>query len=337
MLKITQEISPKTGHKMYMYNALRSGAIDLYMLKPKHKKLDPLYKVMRDHLQRVTLAPGSPSTIYFDVFLNFRQDLPELFYTVDDFSGRIHTPITNFHRTHRPNVRIDGCKTIGLDVATMQPLLLGKILIEKIGVNEYSNWIYSGKDIYIMLQTIAGLKTRDEAKKHFFELLFAPPSERLSRLFGANDWIKWTNTYKRLELSQNPHNKQKRYSNLAWLLQSTEVSIMRKVWQKLYEADIVFLSVHDEVIIKEKDQQQAEIIFNEVLSKEFKYHKLLVKGVDSILLYFQKLNINSFGNEIMVDGVPLQSCIKLWRQESVNGNKEAYFKLKALQIELFKI
>jgi len=73
------------------------------------------------------------------------------------------------------------------------------------------------------------------------------------------------------------------------------------------------------------------------LSKEFKYHKLLVKGVDSILLYFQKLNINSFGNEIMVDGVPLQSCIKLWRQESVNGNKEAYFKLKALQIELFKI
>jgi len=39
---------------------------------------------------------------------------------------------------------------------------------------------------------------------------------------------------------------------------------MRKVWQKLYEADIVFLSVHDEVIIKEKDQQQAEIIFNEV-------------------------------------------------------------------------
>jgi hypothetical protein len=58
---------------------------------------------------------------------------------------------------------------------------------------------------------------------------------------------------------------------------------------------------------------------------------------DPIYQYFEKLNINAFSNEIMVDGVPLQSCIKLWRQESVNGNKEAYFKLKALQIELFKI
>jgi len=38
------------------------------------------------------------------------------------------------------------------DVATMQPLLLGKILLSEIGSNEYSDWINYGKDIYIMLK-----------------------------------------------------------------------------------------------------------------------------------------------------------------------------------------
>jgi hypothetical protein len=118
----------------------------------------------------------------------------------------------------------------------MQPLLLGKILMDRIGVNEYTNWIESGEDIYIKLQQCAGLETRDQGKKRFFEILFAPPSNSLADMFGAADWITWINEYKRTQEPGNPHSKAKPYSNLAWLLQSTEVKTMRKVWQSLNES-----------------------------------------------------------------------------------------------------
>jgi len=160
----------------------------------------------------------------------------------------------------------------------MQPLLLGKILRERIGANDFSNWIESGEDIYIKLQQAAGLETRDAGKKRFFEILFAPPSNGLSDIFGAADWITWINAYKRAFEPGNPHSKAKPYSNLAWLLQSTEVQTMRKVWKALNETGIPFLSVHDEIIVKQSDRHQAESLFRRVLDQEFTFYKLNVKS-----------------------------------------------------------
>lgn len=280
-LEVKQIKSPFTGHKMYVYRALKSGGIDLYLYRELYQPNTTNYGDntirMRNYLKRVSLPEGAQSTPYFDVFLKHKNDLIELFFTVDDFAQRVHTPVTNLHRHLRPTLLIDDSPTVGLDVKTMQPLILSKVLMDRIGNNEYTNWINAGQDIYVMLQKASGLDTRDQGKKRFFEIVFAPANKELSGLFGSAQWITWINHYKRTQEHKNPHTQYKPYSNLAWLLQTTEVLIMRKVWRELNNHNIPFLSVHDEVIVKQSDRHQAERIFREVLDQEFSYYQLNVK------------------------------------------------------------
>ncbi len=280
-LLITEGASQATGKTLKLYHAVNPGKwqIDLYLYKRLHPNSKPIGEqsaIMRSNLLRVSLPQGAPSTNYFDAFLKFRFDLLELFFTTDDFAGRVHTPVTNFHRQYRANILLDNECTAGLDVTTMQPLILGKVLQEHIPGNQYSKWIEEGRDIYVMLQEAAGLQTRDEGKKRFFEIAFAPPSNALAEMFGTADWITWINEYKRSEVNENPH-KYKRHSNLAWKLQTTEVKIMQKVWKALNDAGIVFLSVHDEVIVKQSERHIAESLFRRVLDSEFTFYKLNVK------------------------------------------------------------
>jgi hypothetical protein len=273
LIEVTQKIT-NSGHKANQYKVLKAGGINPSMLKPKGKELDTLANYMRDALMLVTLAENSESTLYFDTFLMLKKTNIDLFFTIDAFSGRIHTPVSSFHRVLRPNILIDGEKTSSLDVVTMQPLLLGKILSDRIGINDYSDWIESGEDIYIMIQMKALMQTRDEAKKRFFEILFSKPNEQLATMFGNANWIEWINDFKRQPFTPNPHTLEKNHSNLAWLLQTTEVNIMRKVWHQLASRNIKFLSVHDEIIVPRSDLPIAREIFDNILSAEFKYYKL---------------------------------------------------------------
>lgn len=267
------------GNKAYFYKALKTGGIDFSLIKTNGSELNETHKAMMSYLKDVSLSENAPSTLYFDVFLSLKEQYLRMFFTVDQFSNRVHTPVTNFHRTHRPNILLQGEKTTSLDVATMQPLLLGKILKDELGENEYSNWISSGNDIYIMIQEKAKLKNRDEAKKLFFKILFAPANNKLAEMFGASNWINWINEFKSKPLLSNPHTIEKEYSNLAWLLQTTEVKVMYKVWHNLINNNILFLSVHDEIIIRERDLIEAEIIFKTVLDYEFEYYKLNNKSI----------------------------------------------------------
>jgi len=266
----------KKGEMLY-YRTLKKGGINPSILKPNKQKLDELTQYMQNTLKFVTLDKNAPRTDYFNVFLNYKNENIELFFTVDKFSGRVHTPISSFHREYRTNILINGNRTKSLDVVTMQPLLLGKILDSMIGENDYSNWINSGDDIYLIIKEKANLKTRDEAKKRFFEILFSKPNKQLSEMFGNANWIEWINEIKSIQIKGNPHSIEKHHSNLAWLLQKTEVQLMRYVWQSLKDNSILFLSVHDEVIIQECDYLKAKELFDEVLMKNFKYFKLSSK------------------------------------------------------------
>ncbi|HTI60769.1 hypothetical protein [Mucilaginibacter sp.] len=274
-IKITQE------GKAYFYEALKPGGYDLNLLLLRPIPKDRVTQAMLKDIQKVSLLANAPSTPYFDLFLKYRDTKPELFFKVDDFCGRVHTPISNFHRTHRHNILLDNEITTSIDVTTMQPLLLGKIITNAIGNNEYSRWINEGKDIYIELQNKAGLNNRDAAKKKFFEILFSKPNNALKELFGGVEWINWINNYKQADEPANPHNKEKPHSNLAWLLQNTEVRIMGQVWTKLVSDNIPFLSVHDEIIVKETDFEQAKSIFEGILRNEFEYFKLNFKCLPS--------------------------------------------------------
>jgi hypothetical protein len=261
-----------------MYSALKPGAVNPYLLKPKAQELDSLTRTMRSNLRLTSLTEGAPLTDYFDVFLYLKETHIDLFFSIDCFAGRVHTPVSSFHREYRPNILLAGKPVASLDVTTMQPLLLGKILSAAIGENEYSHWINSGEDIYLKLKDKANLPDRDAAKKRFFEILFSRANNQLADMFGHADWIEWINAFKSQEMPFNPHSHEKVHSNLAWLLQTTEVKIMRQVWQALKDNGIIFLSVHDEVLIQQADAGKAEQLFRQVLSREFPYFKLNSKG-----------------------------------------------------------
>jgi len=264
----------ENGHHAHFYKALTAGNVDLTLLEPRGKKLNKIHMQMISFLQFVSFPKDTSSSIYFEAFLFYKEAIPKLFFTVDEFSNRIHTPITSLRKECRKKLLLKEENTISLDVATMQPLLLGKILEKGIGNNEFSNWMNNGKDIYLLLQKKAKLGSRDEAKKKFFQILYAPANKQLTSIFGLSNWINWINEFKQKPFTSNPHTTEKKHSNLAWLLQSEEVKLMFKVWYNLIQNNIPFLSVHDEIIIRKSDYQQAKIIFQAVLKSNFVYFKL---------------------------------------------------------------
>lgn len=189
----------------------------------------------------------------------------------------MYTPISGLSKDLRPFLLLRGEKTVSIDVAQMQPTLLANILFNNVGKNAFSNAIFEGVDVYSMLQSKAGLKSRDEAKKQFFEMLFSKPSRKIEKLFEGANFVQWINNYKSIHEPKNPRSKLKRYSNLAWLLQTYEVRVMSAIWQKLAEYGIPFVSVHDEIICRQSDKHKVELIFNNELSKHFKTFKINTK------------------------------------------------------------
>ncbi len=271
------EINTKNDRTINQYRVLESGYYNLSLLMEREINHTKLTKYIYECLYDVSLKEMSGSTDYFDSFLKHKSKYMHLFFNIDSFSGRIHTPISNFHRIYRPNILLDNQETISFDVVTMQPLILGKILRNQIGENEFSQWIEEGQDIYKMIQDITKCETRDEGKKRFFEILFSKPNKKLSELFGDANWILWINELKSKVIIENPHSIDKPHSNLAWLLQTTEVEIMSKIWELLYRSKIKFLTVHDEVIVQQKDKIIVESLIRKVLSKQFVYYNLNFK------------------------------------------------------------
>lgn len=265
------------GRKYYRFRALRPGNINPGLLKPKGRALDKTTHTMMENLNRIEMPEEYPNSLYFQSFLKLREDHLRLFFVVDTFSGRVHTPITSMKGEHRQHLLIDGYRTNSIDVVTMQPVLLGHILQNEIGENEFSDWITTGTDIYSLLQDKLGLRCRDDAKEKFFQIIFNRPDNSLVKLFGSSHWIEWINQYKSQIDKRNPHTTEKPHSNLAWLLQTTEVKMMRQVWEGLIEQNIPFVSVHDEVIIPEHQTPFAEAVFNQAIGNQLQGVKVKTK------------------------------------------------------------
>lgn len=264
----------------FKYNVVGVNEIDISLMKPHGRPLTDLHKFMMKCVCDADLTTGEESTAYWQTFIKHRKRFPELFFKVDNFSGRVHTPVSGMSKELRPLLLLGGEPVVSFDVAQMQPTLLANILHDNIGKNEFSETISAGVDVYVMLQQKAGLKTRDEAKKLFFRMLFSKPSNELERLFKGADFIQWINQYKRFFDDRNPHGKEKTYSNLAWLLQTYEVAMMSEIWRRLKAKRIPFLTVHDEVICRISDEGTAKTIIESVLNKHFKKYKLNIGKVE---------------------------------------------------------
>lgn len=251
------------------YNVEGINEIDVSLLRPSGQPLTELHKWILKRVCEIESPEGIETTPYWNTFLKHRENYPELFLKVDSFSGRVHSPITGMSRDLRPYLILRNEKTVSLDVAQMQPTLLGTILTQAVGENAFSKAINEGLDVYTMLQSKAELNSRNDAKTLFFQILFGKPNDQLSKLFEGENWLHWINKYKSTNEPRNPSGKEKQYSNLAWLLQTYEVSIMQEVWRTLAEKAIPFVTVHDEIIVQQTSLKQATKILNNELSKHF--------------------------------------------------------------------
>lgn len=268
----------KHPNKPNTYSTYINGDYDLSLLEVPFYK-EPLYNSMYEHLLHVDLPElkiNSNDLFWFSTFLSFRHILKSIFFKVDDFSGRIHTPITNLKKEYRKNLKFYGENTASLDIATFQPTLLAKVLFDNIGANDFSTYIYQQNDIYLLIQDKLKLETREQAKTEFCTILFGKGNSRLSKLFPNADWIDWINDFKKLEILENPSNKLKPYTNLVWLLQNYEVKLMNKIWNTLVINEIPFITVHDEIIVPESYKLDAYMIMYEVLSNEIPNIKIII-------------------------------------------------------------
>ena len=271
----------KAGNK---YNVIDEDVvIDLALLDRRILPSDTLYQIMIDNLLGASLEANNKSTLYFDAFQMFKNERLDLFFTVDSFSGRVHTAVSSLNKDARPNLKLFGKPVISLDVFQMQPTLLAQTLNDHIGTNEFSEMVFNGKDVYLMIKEMFNLETRDAAKKKMFEILFGYPDSKSS--FSNKDWFQWINEIKSKPLEGNTKHKVENgvisyHNNLAWLLQSLEVKVMKQIWQSLLDANIPFLTVHDEIIVQQGNEVAALELFDLVLAKEFKYYKVNVKSLD---------------------------------------------------------
>jgi hypothetical protein len=236
---------------------------------------------MLDCLKVTDLPQSVETTAYWKTFIKHRNNYINKFFKVDTFAGRVHTPISGMSKVIRPYLLIKGEQTTSFDVAQMQPTLLANILFEAINKNDFSDAIFSGVDIYTMLQEKSNLPTRDKAKKVFFQILFGRPTNEMETLFANANFIEWINWYKSIKEERNPR-QGKNYNNLAWILQSTEVAIMSEIWQSLAKQNILFLTVHDEIICQKSKSNQVKTTIVAILNKHFRYFKLNEKHGETI-------------------------------------------------------
>ena len=275
------------------YNVQSISDIDISLMKPHGRKLTELHKYMMQCIVETELPSTVQTTPYWNTFLKHKSQFAELFFTVDEFASRVHSPISGMSKDLRPFLMLKGEQTVSFDVAQMQPTLLANILYQNIGKNEFSDTINEGADIYTMLQENAALSTRNEAKKLFFQMLFSRPNNDLEQMFKGANFIQWINWYKNTIDERNPHSKEKTYSNLAFLLQTYEVNIMSEIWRNLALKNIPFLTVHDEIIARQTDTDTVKMTIQNVLNKHFKSYKLNVDKLDQTPAP-KPINIKSF-------------------------------------------
>ena len=283
-LKERGEIWYDTKSRVGRFRALKPGRVDFSLLELTKRKdkqtipLTPLHVWMREQLRFVEL-PGVAKRdipVYFKAFLEHQKGNIAPFFSVDAFSNRVHSPVVNLKGDYRFKLRFHKSKIISLDVKQMQPTILAKVLQDSMGENSFSTAIFKGEDVYVHLQKEAGLPQRKDAKKYLFQLIFGKPMNDIGKMFkGETKWVDWINDYKRRTEEKNPH-KENRHTNLAWLLQYSEVQVMTGIWQRLKDKDIPFLTIHDEILCKEEDKDVVYDIMEDELKKHFSFFKINV-------------------------------------------------------------
>lgn len=214
--------------------------------------------------------------LQYELIMEFQQSKGRKTYeyiTVDKFGGRLHTPFTNLpKRLRKYVVTKKGEPMESIDLNQSQPRILSEILRREIPNNSLTELLDQGGDVYEFIGESLGLDESDRKTKKvsFYKMIFGYPSKNIKALIDSvfpdiTEWIAKTNTTPNRD---NPSSKV--HSNLAMMLQRYESELFTSVWNALFESNITFVTVHDEVLVNRSKHLTAMNIMSRVLSTKIK-------------------------------------------------------------------
>lgn len=185
----------------------------------------------------------------------------------DEFSGRLHNPVSLLSKDDRCKLRIDGEELVELDVKNCQPNILRDMMVEE-GVGEdFVSYFDSSDDVYESFWSGVGVYNRDEAKDGFFGCVFGSVKSDGHKMF-CRKFPKagvFLTEIKSIKDSSNPSPKV--FSNVCRELQMREVHMFSHVWDELCSRDIKFAPIHDSVLVKVSDLLESNNIVTDIISK----------------------------------------------------------------------
>jgi hypothetical protein len=252
----------------------------------------------------------------------------DIFYSVDNTSGRFHSNLTNLPESLRQFIRINGKQLTNIDIKNSQPYLStilltdpGKVspfaksrelsmllqtlkCIDSIDVTMFVYLTIKGK-IYEFLMEKGFAQDRREAKRQLFVIMFGPGSywSRQHEIFES--WFP--SVYERFAIIKGhaKGNKFESYKRFAILLQSIEAHlVLDTILPRIYKEHPVTIAVtiHDSVMtsILTSDVEAVKKIVNDELTK-FVGYKPTLKIENSNQIY-SFINDNKDYREVEEEG-----------------------------------
>lgn len=279
---------------------------------------------------------------YYAIFRKYNENELNGYISEEPIAGRIHTAYTSLIKELRCKLKINGSKTIELDLSAAVPTILAKVLKLIPGGHDFVNFFEDNVDVFYekigemigddeLEKNIHRMakskktkhrgeellekwndssikisdKRRAATKPYVLSMLNSPveyqngdeakPHQKFRELF-PKDGIHLTNL-KTIEILSNPKRfkdaKQyvkkngKRVKNKNWgreyknfhtniyfLLTAEETRIFKRIWSELDRENISFLTIHDCVMVEEKNKERVLEIMNGIFSDEFEVYKI---------------------------------------------------------------
>lgn len=235
------------------------------------------------------------------------------FYKTDNFSQRVHSIFTSLPKELRNFIEIFDRRTgkytnkLGeLDIKNSQALFFAKCVQNEYGYSKFADLASKGEDIYEdVLREYKGekirqfrkpsieLTDRDEAKKFTFNMMFMDgfnenDKSLKKKMFDFS--VKYQNEGRYIIEIQKGLKKDSRRNIIARQMQKLETQACYTIWNRLVEAKINFVTVHDSILVPEDCLAEARLIMESVLSEA-------LKGV-TYKLHENKLNKKKIYNSI---------------------------------------
>lgn len=205
---------------------------------------------------------------------NIKNNSP--WYSFDKF-GRFHSSFTTLKsKIRKKNITIQGERLKDLDIQNSQPLFLSVFMSNKIKkyniepheYNHFKSLVISG-EFYEYIIYHMGIDKKGIAKKELYKILF-----------GHNRNTLYYNMFRELfptitEFLERYKKEKANYKIFSHTLQKMESEFLfNNIIKKAlgYNPELVFVTVHDSIMVRERDFPLVQRIFNY-------YHDKLVEGL----------------------------------------------------------